>query len=185
MNPYLPKLRVRDQQTHASQEPSKPSKPTVPVVTYRDTTAGTSFEGFDGDQVRPFSRNDGTMTVVVQTASEPFHRAFEHLQSRCPDLIPNNRWQEATQDSRHFLVQWAAKAEALGWTARDLFGLAPIPDTPHPSYRRLARYDETGLIWLLGGRQVLALTEHRRGGEPDWRSHCLPPSQQAGAWSAW
>jgi len=30
---------------------------------------------------------------------------------------------------------------------------------PHPSYRRLSRYDETGLIWLLQGREAVALTE--------------------------
>jgi hypothetical protein len=51
------------------------------------------------------------------------------------------------------------KAEALGWTARDLFGLHQPPAKPHPSYRRLSRYDETGLVWLLQGREVVALTE--------------------------
>jgi hypothetical protein len=51
------------------------------------------------------------------------------------------------------------QAEALGWTARDLFGLQTPPAKSHPSYSRLSRYDETGLIWLLQGRQVVALTE--------------------------
>ena len=50
-------------------------------------------------------------------------------------------------------------AESLGWTARDLFGLHEMPDTPHASYRRLARYDRTGLIWLLRGAVVVDLTE--------------------------
>jgi hypothetical protein len=45
------------------------------------------------------------------------------------------------------------------WTVRDLFGLAPMPDKPHPRYWRRSRYDETGLIWLLRGGPVLALTE--------------------------
>jgi hypothetical protein len=45
------------------------------------------------------------------------------------------------------------------WTARDLFGLQTPPAKPHPSYSRLSRYDETGLIWLLQGRLVVALTE--------------------------
>jgi len=44
-------------------------------------------------------------------------------------------------------------------TARDLFGLHRPPEKPHPSYSRLSRYDETGLIWLLQGREVVALTE--------------------------
>jgi hypothetical protein len=51
------------------------------------------------------------------------------------------------------------KAAVLGWTARDLFGLHPVPDKPAPNYRRLSRYDETGLFWLLRGRPVVALTE--------------------------
>jgi hypothetical protein len=81
------------------------------------------------------------------------------LAKKCPAQIDEATWLQALADGEHFLAEWGSQAEALGWTVRDLFGLAPIPDTPHPSYRRLARYDETGLIWLLCGRQVLALTE--------------------------
>jgi hypothetical protein len=74
--------------------------------------------------------------------------------------VQADRWEAAVEDGRRFLAQWGAQADALGWTARDLFGLAsPVPDQPRPSYWRLSRYDETGLIWLLRGRPVLALTE--------------------------
>jgi len=69
------------------------------------------------------------------------------------------RWQQAVEDGRRFLATWGKQAEALGWTARDLFGLQTPPAKPHPSYSRLSRYDETGLIWLLRGREVAALTE--------------------------
>jgi hypothetical protein len=51
------------------------------------------------------------------------------------------------------------QAEALGWTVKDLFGLLRVPAHAHPSFNRLSRYDETGLIWLLQGRPVVALTE--------------------------
>ena len=54
---------------------------------------------------------------------------------------------------------WGEQASSLGWTARDLFGLPTPPAKPHPSYRRLSRYDETGLVWLLQGREVVAFTE--------------------------
>src|SRR5262249_46838966 len=67
-------------------------------------------------------------------------------------------WQQAVEDGRRFLAQWGERAEVLGWTARDLFGLAAVPGKPFPNYRRLARYDETGMIWLLRGRPVVALT---------------------------
>jgi hypothetical protein len=34
-----------------------------------------------------------------------------------------------------------------------------MTENPHPSFARLSRYDHTGLIWLLAGRLVIALTE--------------------------
>jgi hypothetical protein len=34
-----------------------------------------------------------------------------------------------------------------------------VPAYVKPSFNRLARYDETGLIWLLAGREVVALTD--------------------------
>ena len=42
--------------------------------------------------------------------------------------------------------------------ADDLFGLDDVPINPTPNYRRLSRYDKMGLIWLLRGRPVVALT---------------------------
>jgi hypothetical protein len=47
----------------------------------------------------------------------------------------------------------------LRWSAQDLFGLAAVPERPSPNYRRLSRYDQTGLIWLLQGRPVVTLTQ--------------------------
>jgi hypothetical protein len=81
------------------------------------------------------------------------------LEANCPDLVPVDRWQLAVEDGRRFLARWSAHAEAFGWTAHDLFGLQAPPAKRHPSYSRLSRYDETGLIWLLQGRPVVALTE--------------------------
>jgi hypothetical protein len=86
-------------------------------------------------------------------------RTCNVLEQRCPDHVPAMRWQQAVEDGRRFLARWGKQAEALGWTARDLFGLQTPPAKPHPSYSRLSRYDETGLIWLLRGREVAALTE--------------------------
>jgi hypothetical protein len=84
---------------------------------------------------------------------------LEILGSRCPDHIEHDRWRQAVEDGGRFLADWGEQARALGWTGRDLFGLHKPPEKPHPSYRRLSRYDETGLIWLLEGRDVVALTE--------------------------
>jgi len=73
--------------------------------------------------------------------------------------VPLDRWQQAVADGKTFLAQWGEQAEALGWTAKDLFGLLTVPGHAKPSFNRLSRYDETGLVWLLDGRRVVALTE--------------------------
>jgi hypothetical protein len=91
--------------------------------------------------------------------AEPYGRVLATLCERCPEHVELSDWQCAIEDSRRFLAQWGNQAEALGWTARDLFGLAAIPNEPVANYRRLSRYDQTGLIWLLRGRAVTALTK--------------------------
>lgn len=83
--------------------------------------------------------------------------AFAALERRRPDQIELNFWQQAVEDGRRFLTRWGGPATAL--TASDLFGLHRVPDNPTPNYRRLSRYDETGLVWLLCGRPVVALTD--------------------------
>jgi hypothetical protein len=90
--------------------------------------------------------------------SGPYGQLLAALQSKCPELVEPNHWQQAIRDADSFLQQWGAQADWLGWTARELFGLHPVPERPSPSYRRLSRYDETGLVWLLRGRAVVALT---------------------------
>ena len=81
------------------------------------------------------------------------------LEARCPDRVPTERWQQAVADGKTFLSRWGDQAHALGWTVRDLFGLLIVPEHAKPSFNRLSRYDETGLIWLLNGRRVVALTQ--------------------------
>jgi hypothetical protein len=62
-------------------------------------------------------------------------------------------------DAQRFLADWGGQSAALGWTVDELFGLHPAPARPAPTYCRLSRYDTTGLIWLLQGRAVVALTD--------------------------
>src|SRR5262249_34434875 len=56
-------------------------------------------------------------------------------------------------------ARWSERAAGLGGSDADLFGLHQPPANTHPSYRRMSRYDCTGLCWLLRGREVVALTE--------------------------
>jgi hypothetical protein len=109
-----------------------------------------------------------------------FGRTLSTLESRCPDLVSADRWQQAVADGQRFLARWEKQAHALGWTAKDLFGLFPVPAHAKPSFSRPARYDETGLIWLLQGREVVALTaasatiENPTGSITTYRRHNKP-----------
>jgi hypothetical protein len=102
----------------------------------------------------------GCKVTIVQIPATGlrYRRTFAHLQLRAPARVPKDRWRQCIEDGRAFLAKWGSQAEALGWTSEDLFGLHPPPADPHPSYRRLTRYDCTGLCWLLHGRPVGALT---------------------------
>ena len=124
---------------------------------------------YDISQRHPSSDDLSAFSVVTSVVANPlnkdlnricrFGRTLFELERRCPDRVPHERWRLAIDDGRRFLPAWGEQAEALGWTARDLFGLHNIPANPAPSYQRLARYDCTALIWLLQGCPVVALTE--------------------------
>jgi hypothetical protein len=107
---------------------------------------------------------DGTacrVTIIeIPAKGLRFRRTFAHLQLKPPALIDVTRWRQCVEDGKRFLAKWGEQAQALNWTSADLFGLHTPPEQPHPSYRRLSRYDQTGLIWLLEGRPVVALTAH-------------------------
>jgi hypothetical protein len=72
------------------------------------------------------------------------------------------RWQPRSasgsrdRKGRRFAAHCGAQAQAFGWTGQELFGLH---ERPAANCSRLSRYDETGLIWLLRGRPVVALTK--------------------------
>jgi len=141
----------------------EPTKLTKPTLTPREG----GFVSFVGAQIRPISKLEISKNASSEDRQnrqnspqfpEPLHHALDVLDGRCPDSIETERWRRAVEDGRRFLATWGGRARALGWTARDLFGLHRPTEQPQPSYRRLSRYDETGLIWLLQGREVIALT---------------------------
>jgi hypothetical protein len=110
-------------------------------------------------EINEIDERNGAKTPDISCNSFISYReALSDLERRRPDFVPVARWQQAVEDGRRFLSQWAEQAEALGWTAGDLFGLHEPPAKPHPSYSRLSRYDRTGLVWLLAGRSVVVLT---------------------------
>jgi hypothetical protein len=191
MNSYLAKLAAL----------TKPSS-----VSFVSDRGGCFFENdipahgsvsFVSDQRLRFLKNENSKNAPLTNCQNcqnlpayppaPYGRVvLTVLESRCPECIEAARWQQAVEDGKHFLAQWGEQAHALGWTARDLFSLHSTPDKPAPSYRRLSRYDEAGLIWLLRGRRVVALTastaaiENPTGAVTIYRRHIQAALGRAG-----
>lgn len=80
--------------------------------------------------------------------------ALARLNSTKPPAdVPLQRWRRFIDDCGHFLDQgWDVQAIALGWTPLDLFGC----DRERP----FARIDQAGLLGLLNGRKLVALTSY-------------------------
>ena len=122
------------------ESPTVPMSPTIPRG-----TAG-------------HARDSGT-AVGTLAGQPPYPAALTALKSGCPQAVDYERWQRAIYDADAFLASWGEQAVALGWTARELLGLADVPDKPGPNYQRLSRYDQMGLVWMLQGRRVVAMTK--------------------------
>ena len=85
-------------------------------------------------------------------APHPWAEGFAHLDcSHPPADVPFRRWHQFIDDCGLFLDNgWAAKAAALGWGPSELFGA----DGRAP----FGRVDRAGLLWLLNGNRLVALT---------------------------
>jgi hypothetical protein len=69
-----------------------------------------------------------------------------------PGDVPPGRWRQFLMDARAFAgSQWAEQAAALGWTEDDLYGA----DDAAP----FARRDKAGLLRLLNGNRLIAISE--------------------------
>ena len=161
-------------------------------VFQRDTQRDSERDGLSrqGETASETARQSSRLNPAVPSVSGvspvsgvsggPFGKVLGALESRCPDCVDAPRWQRAIEDARTFLATWGEQAHALGWSNRDLFGLHTPPANPHPSYSRLSRYDATGLVWLLQGRPVIALTgataaiQSLTGAITNYRKHNKP-----------
>lgn len=96
------------------------------------------------------SIEEGT-AIAQHDGGVPQHYAFRfaELQHECPAGVALARWHLAINDAGLFLDQWGRNAHALGWRCSDLFGHAQ---------RTTPALATMGLVWLLNGRRVLALT---------------------------
>lgn len=112
-------------------------------------------------QHRPAGHKVTGLLDVSDVASSPYANALAMAAAQCPTGMNEERWRQAIEDGRRFIMDWGADAERLGWLAEDLFGL----HEKAPAYR----YDEMGLIWLIDGGHVTQITaaeatiRHRSG----------------------
>jgi hypothetical protein len=157
MNQYLVRLRTLNSEKGDTCSPDKTDKthPTTGSVSFV-SSSGSPFSEKQSRVVDAPSRADLAPRALDATTCA---RVLSELERRCPDHVDEPRWRLAIDDARRFLTRWGEQAEALRWTARDLFGLHKVPANPDTRYRRLSRYDCTGLIWLLQGQPVVALTD--------------------------
>jgi hypothetical protein len=95
---------------------------------------------------------------------------------RPPGDVPAKRWLRFINDIGLFLDGgWAERAAALGWGLQGLFGC----DRDRP----FARIDQAGLLWLLNGDRLIALTENtatietRTGARQTYRRKSAEPGR--------
>jgi hypothetical protein len=88
--------------------------------------------------------------------------------ARPPENVPVRHWGQFVEDVGRFLESdFAPVAAVLGWRALDLFGA----DRDRP----FTRIDQAGLLWLLNGDRIVALSENtatvktRTGAPQTWR----------------
>ena len=150
-----------------------------------------SFEGFEGDHGRHFGRpqtEDAAAhpeleerAAIIEEGSgarREWAEAFAQLDcARPPADVPSRRWRQFIDDCGRFLDDgWPARAIALGWKPLDLFGADRV--------KPFARVDQAGLLWLLNGRKLVALTattatiETQTGARQTYR-RCAGPADRA------
>lgn len=107
--------------------------------------AGQTWDGDLAERAAIVEHDAG----IPRAWAEGFARLAE---MPCPTNIPPRRWRRFVDDAGRFLDRgWGAKAASLGWGATDLLGC--------DRHRPWQRIDVQGLLWLLDGAEVVALTE--------------------------
>lgn len=124
--------------TYKSEERKKDNKINDPMT---DTSHETSFSSRRTGL--PYDIND-------KNDQSPFWAALVEFRDSCQNVALNHKYVMALADATIFLRDWGAQARALGWSAEDLFGIHPVAP--------LGRFDVMGLVWMLEGQRVVALT---------------------------
>ena len=151
---------ARDSRGTLAEKVSQPTPGlgTVKIIEHQGDNLGVPLSQALGHETAGRLEKFGTVLGTVAGQS-PYSATVAAVESECPAAVETGRWRQAIAEAAAFLAKWGARAHACDWTARDLFGLHPVSAHPTLTFQRLSRYDATGLIWLLRGRPVIALTE--------------------------
>jgi len=129
---------------------------TVPANPPRSVATVASVAGAIANPSSPPDPERAALLEADGGVPRAYAEVFASLMATCPDGVPEGRWWQAIDDAGRLLDAWGDRAVDLGWTSADLFGRA----------QRGAH----GLVWELGGRNVLALTETTAALGPDDRT---------------
>lgn len=100
----------------------------------------------------PLNFEEGRKAQIFEDNPAGWHAILQELKRmQPPEWAGADRWSQVVEDADSFLSNWDRAACDLGWTALDLFGVHAAA----PAFR----YDVMGLVMLLGGGTVFALTE--------------------------
>jgi hypothetical protein len=115
----------------------------------------SSAESADRAGVRDHRLDDHEHSATIEGDGRllaAWAKGFAQLDpDRPPAHVPPSRWSRLVDDVGRFLDGgWADRAAALGWGSCDLFG----SDRDKP----FARIDRAGLLWLLNGHRLIALS---------------------------
>jgi hypothetical protein len=112
------------------------------------------FERFEQIEQRTGTNNPAAILDGTDKGDAPrkWAEALARLDPAQPPAdVPDGQWRRFIDDCEVFLDSgWAGRAAALGWVPLELFGC----DRAKP----FARVSRQGLLWLLNGRPLLALT---------------------------
>lgn len=131
----------------------KPTQPTHAYLSFLYGITGVTGEpeDFCGAEASRNAASDARATGFAGKVAD-FLEFFASLDPAKPfGDVPLRNYAQFVADARAFLASgFAEKAMALGWTTAELFGC----DHDRP----FARIDREGLVWLLAGRRLIAVT---------------------------
>ncbi len=156
----------------------------TPIYPHDKTAKGdrTPSEGGSvGSVPAPDRDTEERAAIIEEGAKVPREWAdgFARLLSTpAPSGVLPRDWMATLDAAGNFIDQWAEKAQRLGWTVTELFGVDPKAP--------LARLDRRGVAFALAGHQVRAITENEVVTERDGqRMRLFRPSNPGPlAWEA-